>query len=326
MNNCRNSRHEHTSGTGDSGGSSANFIGIDVSAKNVDVAHRQNGRLKACFSVEQTGDGACALAAHLGALKPPPERVAVKVTGVYYLDLAVALADGGLAFSVINPKSVHHFAKFKLGHVKTDRADAALLAEYSERMQPLPWVTPEHTRLGLRDNRRQINRLSRDSVRAKNRLHALDATRLSLAFLIKDKSIAIAALAKRIGKLTAAALTLIACSPALAARFSHLNAAVGVGQASAIAILAELCLLPTTMKANQVARYAGLDVSVQQSGTSVLQPARLSKAGNAYMRGALFMPAMGPVVHDPRANAFYQAVQSRGKKRFKLCAPSSANT
>ena len=300
-------------------GSSRSFIGIDISAKTVDVAHRQGGRVKACFTGEQTGAGHAALAARLGALKPV--RVVLEATGVYYLDLAVALTEASLPVSVINPKSFHHFAKLKLAHVKTDRADAALLAEYAERIEPALWVAPDRARLGLRDIGRQISRLTRDCVRAKNRLHAFASTHLTLPLLLKDEQAAIIALDRRISKLTEAALTLIAKSPALAAQLAHLDCAVGVGQTSAIAILAELCVLPTTMKANQVSRYAGLDVRVQQSGTSVNQPARLSKAGNAYLRASLYMPALSAVAHDPLVKGFYESLQLRGKKKIQaLCA------
>jgi transposase len=240
---------------------------------------------------------------------------------VYYLDRAVALSEAGLPVSVINPKSFHHFAKLKLAHIKTDRADAALLAEYAERMQPTLWVAPDRTRLALRDIGRQINRLTGDAVRAKNRLHALVSTRLSLPLLIEDETAAIASLDRRVNQLTETVLSLIARCPALCAQLRHLDAAVAVAQSSAIALLAELCVLPTTMKANQVSRYAGLDVRLQQSGSSVNQPARLSKAGNAYLRGSLFMPAMSAVTHDPRVRAFYLSLQSRGKKKIQaICA------
>src|SRR5690554_7846253 len=54
---------------------------------------------------------------------------------------------------------------------------------------------------------------------------------------------------------------------------------------------------------------------------SVNRPARLSKAGNAYLRSALYMPAMCAVRHDPRAKAFYDALVSRGKKKMQAqCA------
>ena len=54
-----------------------------------------------------------------------------------------------------------------------------------------------------------------------------------------------------------------------------------------------------------------------QSGTSVHKLPRLSKAGNAYLRSALYMPALSASAHDPRAHAFYLALQGRGKKKMQ---------
>lgn len=73
-------------------------------------------------------------------------------------------------------------------------------------------------------------------------------------------------------------------------------------------------MLPEHLKAPQVSRYAGLDVRLCQSGTSINRPARLSKVGNAYLRAALYMPAMSAIQHDQRAKAFYDAGGSRQKE------------
>ena len=78
-----------------------------------------------------------------------------------------------------------------------------------------------------------------------------------------------------------------------------------------------MSVLPTHLKAAQVSRYAGLDVRLYQSGSSVNQAPRMSKAGNAYLRAALFMPAMSAVCCDPHARAFYASLQRRGKKKMQ---------
>jgi transposase len=86
-------------------------------------------------------------------------------------------------------------------------------------------------------------------------------------------------------------------------------------------LLAELAVLPRELKSAQVSRYAGLDVRLCQSGSSVSKPGRLSKAGNAYLRSALYMPALSAVRFDPNVKAFYEALQKRGKKKIQaLCA------
>jgi hypothetical protein len=51
------------------------------------------------------------------------------------------------------------------------------------------------------------------------------------------------------------------------------------------------------------------------------KPGRISKAGNAYLRAALYMPALSAVRHAPRVKAFYETLQKRGKKKIQaLCA------
>lgn len=295
------------------------FAGIDVGAKTVVLAWRQGGRTAGQETVEQTAEGHRQLVRRLLALGPV--HVVLEATGIYYLDLAVALAQAGLPVSVINPKSFHHFAKLKLQASKTDGLDAELLAEYGERMTPAPWAIPDPVRLALRDLGRQINRLTATRTQAKNRLHALRAKQGTLALLIDDEVEAIATLNRRLKRLVEAARAQLRQDPLLAAQAALLDSAKGVGEASAIAILAELCVLPVTLKAPQLARYAGLDVRLYQSGTSVNKASRISKAGNAYLRGAMYMPALSAVRFDPRARAFYQALQRRGKKKMQaLCA------
>lgn len=291
------------------------YVGIDVGAKTVVVSQRVQGRTLRTESVAQTPAGHAKLVKQLAALQPV--CIVLEATGVYHLDLAVALAGAGLPVAVINPKSFHHFAQLKLTQTKTDAVDAALLAEYGERMQPPHWVAPDATHLALRDIGRQLNRIVAARTQAKNRLHALTSRRSTLPLLITDEQEAIATLNQRLTRLTHAAHQQIHSSAVLSAAYQRLLTAKGVGPTSAIALLAELCVLPGDMRAAQVSRHAGLDVRLTQSGTSVHKLPRLSKAGNAYLRSALYMPALSASAHDPRAHAFYLALQGRGKKKMQ---------
>lgn len=295
------------------------FVGVDIAAKSFDLVSREAGKSSRVHQFSQTPQGHAKAIEQLRVLQPV--LIVMEATGIYYLDLAVALADAGLPVAVINPKSFRHFAALKLTGSKTDAIDAALLAEYAERMEPKLWTPPSKERLALRDIGRQINRLTATRTQAKNRLHALQATRQTMPLLIEDEQEGIEWLPRRIQRLTQAAQALIAQDEALSRQLSHLLAAKGIGETSALAILAELSVLPADLKATQVSRYAGLDVRLTQSGSSVQRPARLSKAGNAYLRAALYMPAMSAAQHDPRAKAFYEALVSRGKKKIQAqCA------
>lgn len=295
------------------------FVGIDVSARTFDLVVRQAAKNGRPERFAQTPAGISKACRQLKALAP--EGVVLEATGIYYLDLALALVEQGLPVSVINPRSYRHFAAMMLTTSKTDAGDAALLAEYAERMTPRLWTPPALDRLELRDLGRQINRLMASRTRAKNRLHALRSKRSTSALLLEDAEEGVEALQRRIERLSRAAQAVIDADTDLARHCAHMQQGKGLGPASAIAILAELCVLPDHLKAPQVARHAGLDVRVRQSGSSVDKPGRLSKEGNTYLRAALYMPVMTAVRHDPRAQAFYNALVGRGKKKLQAqCA------
>lgn len=294
-------------------------IGLDISARTVDMVCRDDNRNGRVQTFPQDPKGHARLIEQLCKLEP--DHIVMEATGVYYLDLAVALAEAQLPISVINPKSFRRFAELTLTNSKTDGLDSALLAEYGQRMKPFLWTPPAANCLELRDIARQINRLIGSRTQAKNRLHALRAKRQTPSLLIDDEQEGIATIERRIERLKQAAVSLIKQDQTLSPAFACLGSAKGIGTASAIALLGELCVLPSHMKASQVSRHAGLDVRLYQSGTSVNGPGQLSKTGNAYLRAALYMPAMSTIRHEPLASAFYQALVGRGKKgKQALCA------
>src|SRR5690554_1085304 len=112
----------------------SSFVGIDIGATAFEVVIRKNDKNGAVKSYQQTPKDHEKLAAQL--LKLKPACVVMEATGIYYLNLAVVLFNSGLKVSVINPNSFNHFAKLTLTHSKTDGIDAALLAEYAQRMTP----------------------------------------------------------------------------------------------------------------------------------------------------------------------------------------------
>lgn len=159
--------------------------------------------------------------------------------------------------------------------------------------------------------------MTSDSAKVKNSLNAFKSKRITAALLIEDVEDSIVHYTLHISKLTKAALDLINEDQSLNTHFNNMQAAKGICQASAISILAEFVVLYNDMKAKQVSRHAGLDVKLHQSGSSVNGASRISKAGNAYLRSALFMPAMSAVRHDENVKAFKEALVRRGKKKIQ---------
>ena len=109
-------------------------------------------------------------------------------------------------------------------------------------------------------------------------------------------------------------LQLVRGVPTLTAKLAHLVSAKGIGETSAMRILAELLVLPDDLAAPQWVAHAGLDPRPYESGTSIHRPRRISKVGNRHLRAALYMPALVAIQHEPNIKAFYDKLIAAGKK------------
>lgn len=75
-------------------------------------------------------------------------------------------------------------------------------------------------------------------------------------------------------------------------------------------------MLPATLDARQWVAQCGLDPKHSTSGRSGQATPRFSKAGNRYLRAALYMPALVAVRYDTAAATFYRRLQQRGKAKL----------
>jgi transposase len=86
----------------------------------------------------------------------------------------------------------------------------------------------------------------------------------------------------------------------------------GVGRQTASTVLAELPAVEHLPSA-QAAAYAGLAPTEFRSGTSVRRRTRLSKAGNARLRKALYLPTLTAVRFNPLLKGFFDRLVAAGK-------------
>jgi transposase len=245
-------------------------------------------------------------------------RVVLEATGVYSLDLALALHRAPrIEVMVANPRAVANFAKAYLQRSKTDPLDAEVLLEFARRMPFTPWVPPAPEHLDLRALSRRIAALTKTSQQEKNRLHAASQCSEVTPLVRRDIEVNIRHLERRIEHLRHQALALIEEHAPLQEAFEHLVSIKGIADASAISILGELATLPADMTVRQWVAHAGLDPRHVQSGSSIHKPARISKAGNKYLRAALYMPALVAIQHEPNVAAFYDKLVARGKTKMQ---------
>lgn len=294
------------------GGEPGVFCGIDVGAQTLVVAVQPDQHRE----FPNSASGHRQLIAWLG--KFGFTRVTLEATGIYWLDLGLALdAAAAIECAVLNPKSAHNFAKTLGQRSKTDKLDAKSLAEYSRRMAFIAWVRPSLEALQLRSLSRHIESLTIDRVRDGNRLHAAEATASTPRCVLQDLRRSLQAMEKRIRDLRSAAVKLVRANEVLHQQFQLLIAMPGIADISAMHLLGELAVLPAGLSVREWVAYSGLDPAHQISGTSVHKQSRISRSGSRHLRRALYMPALVASRHDPHLKAFYQTLLNRHKAKLQ---------
>lgn len=290
------------------------YVGVDVSHKTLDVAVRTRSGQQRTAQFENTSAGHCKLIKWL-TKAGRSARVVLESTGVYSLDLALALHQAKrVEVMVLNPRAARKFADACLQRSSTDTTMALALQEYAARMQFVAWSAPSQTIRDLRAIARRIATVTQQKAAELNRVHAAGATTGTPLVVANDIAVNVRHFERRIAELERHAVNLITSDPQLKAAYQHLLSVRGIAQTSAIQLLGELLVLPKDMTARQWVAHSGLDVRHVTSGTSVHKLPRISKQGNAHVRRILYMPALVASQHEPHIRAFYEQLLAAGKE------------
>jgi transposase len=294
-------------------------VGIDVSAKTLDAGFlhdpEQSVKSTPMRSLENAPKGHRELIQAIRA--SGATKVVCEATGVYHLDLAFALVEAGIPLMVCNPRQIKHFIEARLRNTQTDPIDAYELAQFGMRMKFIPWRAPSAAAYALHRIARALHRYVEQTTAAKNRLHAAEAVRHTPKVELRALRDELAFYEKVQKRLTKEALALIASEPQLQRRMDLLVSVPGIAQTSAVQILGELCVLNDGLSAKAWVKLAGLDPSGKQSGKTVRTKPCISRRGNAKLRGALFMPAMGARRWDKRLSAWADRLIAAGKTKLQ---------
>jgi len=240
----------------------------------------------------------------------------MEATGVYGLDVALFLSQQpNVQLMVANPRAVRHFAHALLKRSKNDQIDAAVLREFAARMPFTRWAAPDRNTLELWQIARRLQALTRQRAAEKNRRHAAGVSLVMAVCVRRSIQRTLRSLDAEIRRLRREALARISGEPQLEKRYRLLRTMPGVGEASAVQILAELAMLPGDRDVRQWVAFAGLDPREYSSGTSVRKRTRISKVGNRHLRHALFMPALVASRRDPYLRAFYEHLLAMAKRK-----------
>ena len=277
------------------------IVGIDIAKAHLDLHLLPEGR---GWRIAYTPAAMAELVEQMCRLQVG--LVVMEASGGYERLCADLLAGAGLAVAVINPRQVRRFAGALGKLAKTDRIDAAIIADYGARIRPPARyrADPERSRLAaLVARRRQlvamtvVERQRADPAQLDPTV-ADDIAR-HLHFLELD----LHDLEQRIA-------ALIAGHPLWARLSAALQAINGVGPQTATALITQMPELGTVSR-RQAAALAGLAPINRDSGAS--RGRRFVQGGRTSLKTALYLAALSAARFNPVLKTFYLRLRTAGK-------------
>ncbi len=299
------------------------FLGIDVAKAKLDVVLLDSAEDRRRSKVViNTPEGFQVLVKWLAkqGVGCADVHAILEPTGVYHEKALFALAQAGIAVSLVNPAQLRRFAQGLGIHTKTDACDSAVLARFGQLVKPVHWQPAPLKARELRALLARRDAVAQDLQRERNRAEQLvvddtpDRVRRSLTE-------AISFLERELQALQQAIDQHIDDDPDLKRIWELLQSIPGVGQRVADHFTA-LLSGRDFKSAEQLAAYLGLVPTEWQSGSSIKGRSRMSKAGSASLRQLLYMPAIVAVRRNPHIRALYERLLASGKA--KMCAIGAA--
>lgn len=233
-------------------------------------------------------------------------RVAVESTSTYAEPLLQWLHEQGHTVFLLNPERTAHYARACGQRNKTDPADAVMLAAFIAVHQASPWQPPLPQQRDLRSlTRARAQVLACAQALARQLQTAAGPARPHLQQLL-------AAARRTLADLGRAIAAHLRTHADLRAKVHRLMTLQGVGLITAAIVVAELPPITAQTDPRAISAWAGLTPRRWQSGPRE-GPARLSRKGNAYLRHALYMPALVAKRYNPLLRAFAQRLAQNGK-------------
>lgn len=295
-------------------------IGIDVSKATLEVV-----------GIAETAAWRLTLENHKAAIEQLAQtlqsggyagKILCEATGHYHLLLGLVFARYGLDLRIINPLQSSKHQKSRVRKTKTDAVDGYVLATMCETERDLPAaadLAPPQVLMRLKQG--QLHALEKQLQRMKRSLSAYTETYAQLGL---EAGASAAALRQGVMDLDAARRQLQRELESLLAEQVRENEELGKlrqlpGYSPLVSGLVGTVFDRRARSEKSWVAYAGLDVSVRESGTWRGR-GKLTKRGNSYLRKRLYCAAWGAVMNYAEVRAYYDRLKTAGRNHVEaLC-------
>lgn len=247
-------------------------------------------------------------------LKP---HYVMEATGVYHQSIAYYLTDNHIDVSIVLPNNISNYARTVNTKTITDKTSSEIIARFGLERKLALWNKPKAIYRNLQQLTRERVQIVEERTIVKNHLHAEESEAHPNEKSIKRIKARIKFLTKQEAEIKKDITTCIINERELREEINTICTIPGVGELTAITILAETNGFELFKNKKQLVSYAGLDIVEKQSGTSVKGKPRISKKGNRNIRRAMHLPALSAIKYSSHHKEIYARLVSKSGIKMK---------
>jgi transposase len=285
-----------------------NYFGVDISKDKLQIAFQNNQNI---WQDSVIPNEHYAIENWIAKVDLDTSHFVFEYTGTYTHPLTYCLELLGAKFTIITPKQSKGFSLSMKATSKTDKSDARLLCVYGQKYQPEITILPSEKLHQKRQKYNYFITLKADYQSFKNRLHALSFDSKADKSVVKSIEKMIITIGEEIDSLQKEIFTIDDDEN------RHLKelmtSVVGIGEASANAIIIATNGLKDFDNIKQVSKFLGIAPSDNDSGSSVRGNRAIVKSGTTYVRNTLFMAARSAKKYNIACKDIYERLRAKGK-------------
>jgi len=250
-----------------------------------------------------------------------PVRYVMEATGVYHQKFAYYLVDNGYEASIILPNKISNYMRTLEQKTITDKSCSQAIAQFGLERKLDNWKKPKCIYRALQQLTRERDQIVQERSVIKNQIHAESTEAIPNKGSLDRMNKRIALLNSQEKEIKQEISKIIKNDQETKNVVERVKSIPGVGELTAVIVLAETNGFELIRNKSQLTGYAGLDVREKQSGTSVKGKPRISKKGNRNLRKAVHLPALSAVKWDENfKNIYARLVSKHGIKMKALVA------
>jgi transposase len=290
------------------------YVGIDISKLTFDVAIFKSGRYQH-YKFENETKGFKAFLKLLSA----DDCCVMEASGPYYLNLACFLFENAIAVSVVNPLVIRRFSQMRLLRAKTDKKDAAVIADYGTSQHPALWSKEEDYVLELKQMQAYTEQLNKSRTGFMRQMQAFEANPVQSKVVMKSLKKEIEGLEKQLDFIEKEMISVV--EKYHQEQFKQLKSIPGIGPKTAMALIVLSGGFTRFNNAKQLSSYVGISPRIFESGTSVKGKARICKMGMSRIRAMLYVCSWSAIKKNKACKEIFERLTEKGKaKKLALIA------